>query len=249
MFHVKHSADIPSLSGIESDAALNSVDSQIEYLRELTNSAGVSLTTHGFSLMSKYIRQIIIWNRKVNLISHRDIRRIASRHIFESLLLTKAVDLSGSKRILDIGTGAGLPGIPLNIWNPDLDLTLLESHSKKVIFLDLVSSMLCFKNFRPICIRAEDAATDNALRVYFDVVVARAVAPLCLLLKLAEPFLKNDTRRKGICVFPKGSKFKEELKEIDTKKWNISTFDLSHYLINKISKKPLFVVIAILSIT
>ncbi|KPK90768.1 hypothetical protein AMJ80_08000 [bacterium SM23_31] len=249
MFHVKHSSDIPSLSVSESDAALNSVDSQIEHLRELTNSAGISLTPHGFSLVTKYIRQIIICNRKVNLISHRDICRISSRHIFESLLLTKAVDFSGSKRILDVGTGAGLPGIPLKIWNPDLELTLLESHRKKVIFLDLAAGMLGFKNVRPVCIRAEDASTDSSLRFYFDVVVARSVAPLCLLLKLAEPFLKNDTRRKGICVFPKGSKFKEELKETDAKKWNISTVDLSHYLINKNFSKPLFVITALLSNT
>jgi len=244
---VKHSADIQSLSGGELDTALNSVDAQIQYLQEITNAAGISLAPRGFLLLTKYVRQIVIWNRKINLIAHRDIPRIASRHLFESLLLTKAVDLSGSIRILDIGTGAGLPGIPLKIWNKDLELTLLESHRKKVIFLDLVASMLGFKHVRPICMRAEDAAKDSALRGYFDVVVARAVAPLSRLLEWGEPFLKNDTRRKGICLFPKGSKWKEELKEVDTIKWNISTSDLSHFLINNNSKKSLYAITAVLT--
>jgi len=249
MFHVKHSADIQSLSGGELDAALNSVNAQIEYLREITNAAGISLNPHGLLLLTKYARQIIIWNRKINLIAHRDIPRIALRHFFESLLLTKAVDLSGSIRILDIGAGAGLPGIPLKIWNTDLELTLLESQRKKVIFLDLVAGMFGLEHVRPICMRAEDAAKDSVLRGYFDVVAARAVAPLSRLLEWAEPFLKNETKRKGICLFPKGSKLKEELKEADTEKWNISTTDLSHFLINNNSKKSLFAVIAVLTTT
>lgn len=244
---MKHSVDIQSSSGGGLDAALNSVYAQIQYLQDITNAAGISLTPHVFLLLTKYARQIIIWNRKINLIAHRDIPRIALRHFFESLLLTKAVNLSGSIRILDIGTGAGLPGIPLKIWNTDLELTLLESQRKKVIFLDLISGMLGLEHVRPICMRAEDAAKDSSLRGYFDVVTARAVAPLSRLLKLAEPFLKNDTKRKGICLFPKGSKWKEELKEVDTIKWNISTSDLSHFLINNNSKKSLYAVTALLT--
>ena len=204
----------------KTDAVIDSVKSQLVYLQDVASASNITLIPEQLRMFELYIRQIILWNRKTNLVARGDIQKIAKRHIYESLLLTKAADLSGAIRVLDIGSGAGMPGIPLRIWNPDIELTIFESNRKKVIFLDLMSDMLGLENFNVHYARVEDADREDTLSGSFDIIVARAVAPLKKLLAWSEPFIRNGLDRKGICIFPKGSNVFEELKTVQVNKWS-----------------------------
>ena len=227
------------------DAAIDSVKSQIVYLQDVTADSNIILTPKQLRTFETYIRQIILWNRKTSLIAQGDIQKIAKRHIYESLLLTKTADLSGAIRVLDIGSGAGLPGIPLRIWNPDLELTIIESNRKKVIFLDLMSDMLGLDNLNIHYARVEDCDREEALPGGFDIIVARAVAPLKKLLVWSEPFIRNGLDRRGMCIFPKGSNVFEELKTVQAEKWILTPVDLTRHI--KRSPQQLIVVTCLLS--
>jgi 16S rRNA (guanine527-N7)-methyltransferase len=227
------------------DAAIESVKSQLIYLQDVAAASNITLIPKQLRTFETYIRQIILWNRKTNLIARSDIQRIAKRHIYESLLLTKAADMSGAIRVLDIGSGAGMPGIPLNIWNPDIELTIFESNGKKVIFLDLMSDMLGLKNLNIHYSRVENADLEATLSGAFDIIVARAVAPLEKLLAWSEPFIRNGLERKGICIFPKGSNAFKELKTDQAHKWILTPVDLTPYI--EQSKQRLIAITCVLS--
>lgn len=241
MFHVKHNKPYSTL-----DKGLNSVSDQLQYLQDVTEQFGLPLSFGQIRLFEIYTRQIIIWNQKTNLIAKNDIPRIAQRHIFESLLLTKAADFQRKIKVLDVGTGAGFPGIPLYIWNPDIELILIESNRKKIIFLELMKDMLNLSRVNVYCGRAEDAAQNVNLAKSFDIVVARAVAPLEKLLTWSMPFLKKCPDSKSMCLFPKGSNVSDELKKIDDDIWSTSTTDLTKYTEHK--DKRLITITALLSI-
>lgn len=229
------------------DPVRASVKRQIEDLRKAAGTSNIEITEKGYSRFEHYINLITKWNKKVRLTSLGDVDRIAIRHLFESLLLTKAADLTGKFRLLDIGAGAGLPGIPLKIWNPDIELTLLDSERKKTLFLDLVSEMLGFEDIQVIHSRVEDPKIVTERSGYFDVITARAVAPLKDLLNWSKPFLKDESQGKGYCLFSKGSRIEEEILDINRNEWNVITTDLSKNLANK--KQTLIIVTAVLTNT
>ncbi len=135
----------------------------------------------------------------------RDPEALVRRHIAESLAFGRLLDrrglLDGSVRVLDIGAGAGLPGIPLKIAWPSIQLTLLESVGKKCRFMQDAAAQLGLDNVDVLEGRAEDFARDPGLRETFDLVVARAVAPLPVLLEYALPYLRLG----GTLAAPKGS--------------------------------------------
>jgi len=133
-----------------------------------------------------------------NLISARDREQIESRHLVESLALGRLLDVHGllpnSSQVLDLGAGGGLPGLPIRIAWPLIVLTLLESVGKKCRFLEETIRALHLENTTVIEGRAEDCAHDEAHRERYDLVVARAVAPLPVLIEYALPFLRLGGR-------------------------------------------------------
>ncbi|MCA9859885.1 MAG: 16S rRNA (guanine(527)-N(7))-methyltransferase RsmG [Thermomicrobiales bacterium] len=162
--------------------------------------------------LSAYRELILEWNRKFNLTALRDAASIDGSLIGESLRLVPFLPTGPNLRAVDIGSGSGIPGIPLAIARPDIAFTLIEATGKKVRFQELVVQELGLSNVRPIHERAETMAHDPAFREQFDLVVARAVTQLAALAEISLPFLRTG----GRAFFPKGADLSAELERAQT---------------------------------
>ncbi len=221
-------------------------DDEGKKLNDLLSSVGISLDSRKTGLLLDYSELIFKWNMKSGLVSKNDAGSIMERHIFESLLLSKTCCLSEDIRLLDMGAGAGLPGIPLKIWNDKIELTLIESNRKKALFLEYAADTLGLGSVKIFSDRIEDLGGDQKMIDKFDVVTARALAPLVQLLEWAKPFLNKN----GKCVFPKGSRLIEEIEDVDMQEWKVSAEDQSKYLSSESGKeKFLHVAICVLTNT
>jgi 16S rRNA (guanine527-N7)-methyltransferase len=145
-------------------------------------------------MLGVYVRLLTEWNAKINLISRKDVGNIWFSHILHSIAPLFVVDIPAGVHILDLGSGGGLPGIPLAIVRGDLRLTLLDSIRKKTMVLEDIIARLGMGNAGVLTGRAEELAADKHLAHRFDIVAARAVAPLQDLVKWSKPFLKIDMR-------------------------------------------------------
>src|SRR5262245_24417149 len=157
---------------------------------------GVALTPEQEAQFDIYARELAIWNERVNLTAVTAPDAVRLRHFLDSLTILKAVPMPEGTQVIDVGTGAGFPGLPLLIACPDIHLTLLEATGKKVAFLDHLIALLNLNNATTLNARAEDAAHEPTQRAAYDVVVARAVARLPSLLEYLLPFAKIG----GVCV-------------------------------------------------
>jgi 16S rRNA (guanine527-N7)-methyltransferase len=168
---------------------------------------GIRLSDVQVRRLGTYLQLLRQWNRQAGLVSPRDEGRLENRHLLDSLGLLRILDFLDQARVLDVGSGGGLPGIPLKICRPGIDLTLLEPREKAWMFLrnllreiSLDSVVLCRQ-------RAQEAARQPDLRAGFDMVVARALAPMSRLVPLCFPFLREG----GILVAYKGPRAQEEV--------------------------------------
>ncbi len=148
------------------------------------------------------------WNKRMNLTSLKDPKEIIITHFLDSLTILKAIDIKEISAI-DIGTGAGFPGIPLKILRPEISLSLLDSSRKRIEFLEYLSKSLKLKGLEIIWGRAEEYGRKEGYREGYDIVLARALARLDILVELGIPFLKI----RGLFIVQKGEKLKEELEE------------------------------------
>jgi 16S rRNA (guanine527-N7)-methyltransferase len=155
---------------------------------EQAASWGVVLDAHMRNQLTRYLTQLYEANQRFNL-TRVPPEQAVGRHLVDSLCLLAVESFSEGAHVLDIGSGAGLPGIPLSIARPDLRVTLLDSHGKAVQFLQGVCAELKL-NATPLLARAEEWAHTPEAREHFDVVVARAVAKMPILTELMTPFLK-----------------------------------------------------------
>ena len=153
-----------------------------------------------------YMNDLIEWNEKINLTAITDEKEIITKHFVDSLTAMKYIK-EGNK-IVDCGTGAGFPGIPLAIMMEKCEFVLFDSLNKRVNFLNNVISKLGLKNVLAIHSRAEDLAKDNKYREKFDIAISRAVANMSTLSEYLLPFCKN----KGIAICMKGNNVEEEIK-------------------------------------
>jgi 16S rRNA (guanine527-N7)-methyltransferase len=146
--------------------------------------------------LEKLAALLLDWNQKINLISRRDEENVWTNHVLHCLALLFRVDLPRCASILDLGTGGGLPGIPIKIARPDLSLTLLDSTQKKINVVKNLIEELGLKGIEAVWGRAEELGKLNQHTRRYDIVVARAVASLKDLVQWSEPFLrtnKNET--------------------------------------------------------
>jgi 16S rRNA (guanine527-N7)-methyltransferase len=160
----------------------------------------LALSPEQEALFDLYARELAVWNEQVNLTAITEPDAVRVRHFLDSLTILRAVPLPSGARVIDVGTGAGFPGLPLLIAHPDIHLTLLEATGKKVVFLQHLIEQFNLENVSLVHARAEDAGHDAVLRGSFDVVLARAVARLPSLLEYLLPFAKVG----GLCVAMKG---------------------------------------------
>ncbi|MBC8146271.1 MAG: 16S rRNA (guanine(527)-N(7))-methyltransferase RsmG [bacterium] len=151
---------------------------------------GLVLSREQLAQIERYAGDLLYWNERVNLISRRDTEHIWLRHILHSLTIAMSGEMPATGRVLDIGTGGGLPGIPLKIALPKLDVTLLDSIAKKVQTTGMLASHISKHGIRAVRQRAEELPNDPSLKGPYDVVVSRATAPLVDLMKWSHPILK-----------------------------------------------------------
>lgn len=154
-----------------------------------------------------YMNLLLEWNNKINLTAIVEEEDIILKHFVDSLTVIKYI--GRGEKIIDIGTGAGFPGIPIGIVNSDSKITLMDSLNKRIIFLDNVINELNLKNTRTIHDRAEELARKKEHREVYDIVVSRAVANLGTLVEYMLPF----TRVGGKCICMKGANIQDELEE------------------------------------
>lgn len=175
---------------------------------------GVELGTEQLDLFERYYRLLNAAGPRVRVTAVTGYEAVQQRHFLESLALLPALLEArllvpeGRERILDLGTGAGLPGLPLKIAAPELRLTLLEATGRKAAFLGKVVAELALDQVEVLAGRAEDVARQPDRREVYDLVVARAVAPLPTLLELALPFVRVG----GALAAPKGSRVPQEVR-------------------------------------
>ncbi len=155
----------------------------------------------------KYFELLIDWNEKINLTAITEEYDVITKHFLDCLMCAKSGVITDGASIIDVGTGAGFPGIPLKIANSSLNVTLLDSLAKRLNFLNEVIGELKLDNITTVHARAEDGGRDSALREKFDVAVSRAVANLSTLSELCLPFVKVG----GYFVSMKGPGADEEI--------------------------------------
>lgn len=156
-----------------------------------------------------YMNLLIEWNSKINLTAITKPEEIVLKHFIDSLTVNRYIDKN--KSIVDVGTGAGFPGIPLKIYRPDIKVTLVDSLNKRINFLNNVISDLKLENINTVHSRVEDFGKDNNYREKFDYVTARAVANLAVLSEYLIPIAKIG----GKCICMKGSNIDEEMKNAE----------------------------------
>ncbi len=167
---------------------------------------GLIFTNRQLEQFSLYYEMLVETNKVMNLTAITEPEEVAIKHMIDSLLPFDAQSFA-DKKLVDVGTGAGFPGIPLKIYCPSLKVTLIDSLAKRLKFLDTVIEKLELKGIRCIHLRAEDAGHDPKHREKYDIVTARAVARLSVLSEYCLPLLKTG----GSFIALKGSKYQEEL--------------------------------------
>lgn len=187
-------------------------------LTEAARTMGFALTTAHLRAFQLYYQELMAWNERFNLTAITEYEHVQIRHLLDSLTCLLALGdcqsgrcqpgvPSAGMRLLDVGSGAGFPGLPLKILHPQLELTLLEATAKKVGFLQHMTALLNLTNVTIFHGRAEELGQDPAHRERYDLVVARAVADLPVLVEYLLPFCRLG----GRCVAQKGSSAHEEL--------------------------------------
>lgn len=173
---------------------------------EFAEKSGFHLKKEQIEKLDLYAEMLLEWNEKINLTAITDSEGIAIKHFYDSLTPLWYLNIPKNARVIDVGTGAGFPSIPMAIVRPDLRFTLLDSLNKRLNFLNEVCTRLDIKA-ELVHMRAEDAAQKAEYRESFDVAVSRAVAALPVLCEYCIPFVKKN----GMFIAMKGSKAEEEL--------------------------------------
>lgn len=181
----------------------------MEQLKKKAKQLGIELSDEQCKQFELYYEHLVEKNKVMNLTGITEKDEVIDKHFIDSLLLAKHKDLTGELTVLDLGTGAGFPGIPLKIAFPNLKITLLDSLNKRIKFLDEVIEMLDLKGIETIHGRAEDFAKKGKLRDHFDLCVSRAVANLSSLSEYCIPYVKKG----GYFIPYKSGNIEEELEQ------------------------------------
>ena len=214
----------------------------IEYMEELE----IKLSTEQAEMFFKYMNLLLEWNEKINLTAITDEEEVIVKHFVDSITISKYIPTGTS--LIDVGTGAGFPGIPLGIIRNDLEIVLLDSLQKRINFLEVVIRELGLENIKTVHARAEEFGKNNKYREKFDVATSRAVANLSTLSEYLLPLVKVG----GVVICMKGCAIEEELnnskkainvlggKVTQVFEFNLPKTDIKRniVLVDKVSKTP-----------
>ena len=178
-----------------------------EFIKELAK-LNISLNEEQIKQLDRYYNLLIEWNEKINLTRITEKNDVYLKHFYDSLTITKVIDLNRNLKLCDIGTGAGFPGIVLKIVFPKLNVTLIDSLLKRINFLNIVIKELNLTGIEAIHSRAEDYVKLH--KKEYDIVTSRAVSRLNNLLEYSVPLIKKD----GYFI-PMKANCEEEIKEIE----------------------------------
>ena len=193
-----------------------------EFLEELAK-LGINLTNDQIDKLARFYQLLVTWNEKINLTTIIKEEEVYLKHFYDSLTLIKVIDLRQPLTVLDVGTGAGFPGIVLKIVFPNLKITLLDSLTKRINYLNEIIKELDLHDIETVCSRCEEYTKIN--REKYDLVVARAVSHLKILSEMIIPTVKvngyfiamkanlNDELEKTIPMLKKLNSELEEIKE------------------------------------
>lgn len=185
------------------------VDQLVRCSRELL---GLELGSELQRAFSIYADELLAWNEQVNLTAITAPEAVEMRHFLDSLAVLRAVSLAPGMKVIDVGAGAGFPGLPLRLICPSIELTLLEATAKKTAFLEHIAKRLKLNNVRVLNARAEDAGQSPETRERFDLVLARAVAQMPVLAEYLLPLCRVG----GLCVALKGETAHAEARQSET---------------------------------
>lgn len=168
---------------------------------------GITLNEKQIRQFIRYYEMLVEWNQVMNLTAITEYDDVMKKHFIDSISLIKAYDVNSFAKVIDVGTGAGFPGLALKIAYPSLQITLLDSLNKRIQFLDSVINELGLEGVTTVHGRAEDFAKPSKLREKFDLCVSRAVANLSTLSEYCLPFVKKG----GLFISYKSEKISEEM--------------------------------------
>ncbi|MDR3560971.1 MAG: 16S rRNA (guanine(527)-N(7))-methyltransferase RsmG [Negativicutes bacterium] len=180
-----------------------------EILAAAAHEYGIALGEAELNAFSTYNDLLLTWNEKINLTTIVEPGEVAVKHIIDSLSCYDAELFPIGCRVVDVGTGAGFPGLPLKIIRPDIELTLLDSLNKRLLFLQEVVDALQLQGVSFLHARAEDAGRSKDQRDGYHVALSRAVARLNVLCELCLPLVRSG----GCFIALKGAQFKDEMEE------------------------------------
>lgn len=180
-----------------------------DILKRAAENEGLAFDEDKYNKFIKYMDILKSWNEKINLTAIVDNDGIIKKHFIDSIKIFRISEFKDARRVIDVGTGAGFPGIPIKIMMPEIEVVLLDSLSKRINFLNEVISELGLKGITAVHGRAEDFARLSDYRERFDASVSRAVANMAVLSELCIPFVKKG----GYFVALKGPAVEEEIEE------------------------------------
>ena len=169
---------------------------------------GIRLEDRALSLFETYYDLLSDWNERMNLVSKRDMNRFVEYHLLDSLKVSSCFDMLKVKNILDFGSGAGLPGIPLTIAFPHLKTTLVDSRKKRCLFLENIIKSIPLSELRIICSRME--TLPDSLNGLFDMVITRGTVKLVEFFHASKRFINKN----GFLVSIKGNNIEDEIEEL-----------------------------------
>ena len=180
-----------------------------EELAKAAAEYGISLNDTQMEQYNRYFELLVEWNEKINLTAITEPKEVAIKHMIDSITAYDENLFKDGTTVIDVGTGAGFPGLPLKIFCPEIKLTLMDSLNKRIKFLQMVVEELGLKDVECVHARAEEGARNKKYRESFDIAVSRAVARLPILCEYCLPFVKKG----GHFIALKGMQYNDEADE------------------------------------
>jgi len=204
-------------------------------IKYLLNEVGIFITNAQVKKLQQYLNLLLQWNQRINLISRSDESRLVERHVLESIAVLKGFKIQYGARIIDVGSGAGFPALPLSLVRTDLNFLLVESKRLKTLFLKEAVQQLKLSQLQIICDRVENLSKDKYRIENFDFAFSRAVASLDVVYGWIQHLLKYT----GCYIAWKGGDIQQEIENLLSKFKNvdIEVIKMDAQLINPTRKK------------